>query len=103
MKPSALRIERMLETHGRPVGINHRKFLNSHPRVPDDGRDRAVDGGCPTMQATSVIPIVFAAAGDPVGTGLVASLGAAVSAARSLAQEAEPSHGWSGDRCFRSS
>src|SRR5689334_8708227 len=27
-----------------------------------------------TMQATSVIPIVFAAAGDPVGTGLVASL-----------------------------
>ena len=27
-------------------------------------------------QATSVIPIVFAAAGDPVGTGLVASSGA---------------------------
>ena len=27
-------------------------------------------------QATSVIPIVFAVAGDPVGTGLVASLGA---------------------------
>jgi len=26
------------------------------------------------MQATSVIPIVFAAAGDPVGTGLIASL-----------------------------
>src|SRR5437588_5514575 len=26
------------------------------------------------MEATSVIPIVFAAAGDPVGTGLVASL-----------------------------
>jgi len=26
------------------------------------------------MQATSIIPIVFAAAGDPVGTGLVASL-----------------------------
>src|SRR5262249_25704684 len=26
------------------------------------------------MQVTSVIPIVFAAAGDPVGTGLVASL-----------------------------
>src|SRR6516165_7635643 len=27
-----------------------------------------------SAQATSVIPIVFAAAGDPVGTGLVASL-----------------------------
>ena len=27
-------------------------------------------------QATSVIPIVFAVAGDPVGTGLVASSGA---------------------------
>jgi putative tryptophan/tyrosine transport system substrate-binding protein len=26
------------------------------------------------MQVTSVIPIVFATAGDPVGTGLVASL-----------------------------
>src|SRR5215831_12810528 len=26
------------------------------------------------MQETSVIPIVFAAAGDPVGTGLIASL-----------------------------
>src|SRR5262244_2736921 len=30
---------------GRPVGANHCKFLSSHPQVPDDGRDRAVDGG----------------------------------------------------------
>ena len=29
-----------------------------------------------SKQATSVIPIVFGTAGDPVGTGLVASLGA---------------------------
>src|SRR5262249_38923329 len=32
-------------THGRPVDTSHCKFLSSHPRVPDDGRDRAVDGG----------------------------------------------------------
>jgi putative ABC transport system substrate-binding protein len=31
-------------------------------------------GAVAAMQATSVIPIVFAAAGDPVGTGLVGSL-----------------------------
>jgi ABC-type uncharacterized transport system substrate-binding protein len=37
------------------------------------------------MQATSVIPIVFAAAGDPVGTGLVASLGQKAFQRRSLA------------------
>src|SRR5215831_9619965 len=34
-----------LGAHGPPVGTNHCKFLSSHPRVPDDGRDRAVDGG----------------------------------------------------------
>jgi ABC transporter substrate binding protein len=31
-------------------------------------------GAVAAMQATSVIPIIFAAAGDPVGTGLVGSL-----------------------------
>jgi len=40
--------------------------------------DVIVAGGTPpvlaAMQATSIIPIVFASAGDPVGTGLVASL-----------------------------
>jgi putative ABC transport system substrate-binding protein len=40
--------------------------------------DVVVTGGTPpvlaAMQATSIIPIVFASAGDPVGTGLVASL-----------------------------
>src|SRR6516164_9734207 len=30
---------------GRPVATNHCKFLSSHPRVPDDGGDRALDGG----------------------------------------------------------
>jgi putative ABC transport system substrate-binding protein len=40
--------------------------------------DVIVTSGTPAViaskQATSVIPIVFATAGDPVGTGLVASL-----------------------------
>src|SRR5262249_60544844 len=35
---------------GRPVGTNYCKFLSSHPRVPDDGRDRAVDGGRQEVQ-----------------------------------------------------
>src|SRR5262249_40098604 len=38
------------KTHGRPVGTNHCKFLSSHPRVPDDGRDRALDGGRQKVQ-----------------------------------------------------
>src|SRR5215813_14725991 len=35
---------------GRPVGTNHCKFLSSHPRVSDDGRDRALDGGRQEVQ-----------------------------------------------------
>src|SRR5262249_56724320 len=35
---------------GRPVGTNHCKFLSSPPRVPDDGRDRALDGGRQEVQ-----------------------------------------------------
>src|SRR2546430_3578046 len=31
--------------HGRPVATKHCKSLSSPRRVPDDGRDRAVDGG----------------------------------------------------------
>src|SRR5262249_52509314 len=38
------------KTQGRPVGTNHCKFLSSHPRVPDDGRDRALDGGRQEVQ-----------------------------------------------------
>src|SRR5262249_7784348 len=38
------------KTHGRPVGTNHCKFLSSHPRVPDHGRDRALDGGRQEVQ-----------------------------------------------------
>src|SRR5262249_47396365 len=35
---------------GRPAGTNHCKFLSSHSRVPDDGRDRALDGGRQEVQ-----------------------------------------------------
>src|SRR5262245_16707464 len=38
------------KTHGRPVGTNHCKFLSPRPRVPDDGRDRALDGGRQEVQ-----------------------------------------------------
>src|SRR5262249_10872081 len=37
--------------HGRPVCPNHCKFLSSHPRLPDGGRDRALDGGCQEVQS----------------------------------------------------
>src|SRR5262249_51244724 len=39
------------EKTARAAGsTNHCKFLSSHPRVPDDGRDRAVDGGRQEVQ-----------------------------------------------------
>src|SRR5262245_8879545 len=38
------------KTQRRPVGTNHCKFLSSYPRVPDDGRDRALDGGRQEVQ-----------------------------------------------------
>src|SRR5262245_1903682 len=38
------------KTQRRQVGTNHCKFLSSHPRVPDHGRDRALDGGRQEVQ-----------------------------------------------------
>ena len=39
------------EKTARAAGsANHCKFLSSHPRVPDDGRDRALDGGRQEIQ-----------------------------------------------------
>src|SRR5262249_16012417 len=38
------------KTCGRPAATNHCKFPSSPPRVPDDGRDRAFDGGRQEVQ-----------------------------------------------------
>src|SRR5262245_49808879 len=43
-----------VDSLARPVGTNHRKFLSSHPRVPDDGRDRALDGSRQEVAATAI-------------------------------------------------
>src|SRR5215472_8908825 len=57
---------------GWPVGTNHCKFLSSHPRVPDDGRDRALDdwlssrlAGCLSLESLplSVLWTLFAWSG----------------------------------------
>ena len=42
------------KTCGGPVVTNHCKFLSSHPRVPDDGRDRAFDWPPGSPAATAI-------------------------------------------------
>jgi putative tryptophan/tyrosine transport system substrate-binding protein len=70
---------------GRTVAIEYRWAEGRTERFDEIAAEfvrRKVDvivtsgtaGGVAAKQATSVIPIVFAAAGDPLGTGLVASL-----------------------------
>src|SRR5262249_46354499 len=70
---------------GRTVAIEYRWAEGRDGRAAEIAAEfvqRKVDvivtsataGVVAAKQATSVIPIVFAAAGDPVGTGLVASL-----------------------------
>src|SRR5262245_37745672 len=70
---------------GRTVAIEYRWAEGRDERAAEIAAEfvrRKVDvivtsataGVVAAKQATSVIPIVFAAAGDPVGTGLVASL-----------------------------
>jgi ABC-type uncharacterized transport system substrate-binding protein len=70
---------------GRTVGIEYRWAEGRNDRYPEIAAELArlkvdviVTQGTPSVlaakQATSVIPIVFASAGDPVGDGLVESL-----------------------------
>jgi putative ABC transport system substrate-binding protein len=72
-------------TDGRNIAIEYRWAEGRADRAAEIAAEfvrRKVDvivtsstaGAVAAMQATSVIPIVFGAAGDPVGTGLVASL-----------------------------
>jgi ABC-type uncharacterized transport system substrate-binding protein len=72
-------------TEGRTIAIEYRWGEGRNERFAEIAAEfvrRKVDvivtsataAVVAAMQATSVIPIVFAAAGDPVGTGLVASL-----------------------------
>ena len=81
-------VQRMRELgwiDGRTVAIEYRWAEGRSERFADVAAefvrlkvDVIITNGTPAViaakQATSVIPIVFAAAGDPVGTGLVASL-----------------------------
>jgi putative tryptophan/tyrosine transport system substrate-binding protein len=70
---------------GRTIAIEYRWAEGRTERAAEIAAEfvrRKVDvivtsstaGAVAAMQATSVIPIIFAAAGDPVGTGLVGSL-----------------------------
>src|SRR6266481_445719 len=70
---------------GRTVAIEYRWAENRPERFAEFAAefvrlkvDVIVTGGTPVVlamrQATTAIPIVFSSAGDPVGTGLVASL-----------------------------
>jgi putative ABC transport system substrate-binding protein len=78
-------LERLGWTDGRNVSIQYRWADGRAERSADFAAEFArlnvdvivAEATPPTLaakQATSVIPIVFVAAGDPVGTGLVASL-----------------------------
>src|SRR5262249_4745202 len=81
-------VERLHELgwfEGRNIAIEYRWGEGRNERFDEFAAefvrlkvDIIVTSGTPTIfavkQATSVIPIVFATAGDPVGTGLVASL-----------------------------
>ena len=84
---TAVFVQRLRELgwiEGRNIAIEYRSAVTER-FAEDHGRVRSAEGGCyrhgggtpPSIaakQATSDIPIVFAASADPVGTGLVASL-----------------------------
>ena len=81
----AQRLRELGWVEGRTIAIEYRWAAGRNERLAEIAAefvqfkmDVIVAGGAPpvlaAMQATSIIPIVFASAGDPVGTGLVASL-----------------------------
>src|SRR5262245_57871744 len=81
--PAAIRAASTGRTHDRTRPMLHQRkkaLVNQAPSTHDPKRTSSLiqnNSGLPTIaakQATSVIPIVFATAGDPVGSGIVASL-----------------------------
>ena len=81
----AQRLRELGWVEGRTIAIEYRWAAGRNERLAEIAAefvqlkmDVIVAGGTPpvlaAMHATSIIPIVFASAGDPVGTGLVASL-----------------------------
>jgi putative ABC transport system substrate-binding protein len=81
----AQRLSELGWVEGRTVAIEYRWAGGHNERFAEIAAEFVrlkvkviVTGGTPpvqaAMQATSTIPIIFASAGDPVGTGLVASL-----------------------------